>query len=524
MTNPFTETTTWSYQNNDWLATQTLANGATATYTFNALGQVTRLLNQLGGNTISDFSSITYDGAGNRKSITASIPGATSLSGVTDFTYDTKDQLTQESSTRNGGFTDNFGYDTAGNPTSFKGVSKNYNSNNQQTGTGFAYDNNGNPTTYNGTTLTFDPENRMTAFGTALTAGYRGDGLRAWNENSSTRTYFLYDGIVPVVELDSSGAVLATNSFGASGLISRREASTTVYYTFDAGGSVAHRSDASGSLLSNNLFSAHGAILSGTLNEPFGYKAQFSYYTDNETGLQLLAHRYYDPSSGRFLTRDPISYAGGLNLYSYTRNNPVNGIDPWGLQDGPVNYLRDPFSYEHWILNGASNSFSDFLSLDAQAGYWYQVGDHCQPGGERAWAATKGVGLAAITALGGPVLKRVGGFAISALGRRMGSAAAEVGAATKQLGTARDNLLHAATNPRLGDAINNLYRPGASLGNGSSMDALRIEGSHLIKVLGRRTQLMRIRSGEVLNSADRQILRGILIDIQDALGKHLGSP
>src|ERR1051325_412655 len=117
-------------------------------------------------------------------------------------------------STRNGGFTDNFNYDSAGNPTSFKGVTKSYNANNQQTGTGFTYDGNGNPTTYGGLTLTFDPENRMTSYSNSFTAGYSGDGLRAWKENSSGRRYFLFDGIIPVVELDSSGAAVATNTFG----------------------------------------------------------------------------------------------------------------------------------------------------------------------------------------------------------------------------------------------------------------------------------------------------------------------
>ena len=264
MTNPFSEITSWAYQNNNWLQTQTLANGATAGYTYNALGQITHLLNQIGTTTISDFSSIAYDGVGNRNSVTASIPGATLLSGTTGYTYDTKDQITQETSTRNSGFTDGFGYDSAGNPTSFKGITKSYNVNNQQTGTGFVYDSNGNPTTYGGSTLTFDPENRMTAYGTVLTAGYTGDGLRAWKENSSGRTYFLYDGIVPVVELDSSGSVTATHTFAANGLVSRREGSTSVFYSFDSEGNVTQRSDASGSVLSNHLFSAHGSNLSGT--------------------------------------------------------------------------------------------------------------------------------------------------------------------------------------------------------------------------------------------------------------------
>jgi RHS repeat-associated protein len=332
MTNAFSETTSWSYQNNNWLSTQTLMNGATVTYTYNAVGEVTRLLNQISGSTISDFSSIGYDGVGNRSSVTASIPSATSLSGTTGYTYDSRDQITQETSTRNGGFTDNFVYDSAGNATTFKGVTKTYNSNNQQTGTGFGYDGNGNPTTYGGTSLTYDPENRLTSHGSVLTAGYNGDGLRAWKQNSSARTYFLYDGINPVVELDASGNVIATNTFSAAGLTSRRAGSSTVFYSFDPEGNVSQRSDSGGSILSNHLFAAHGATRSGSLSEPFGYKGQPGYYTDTETGLQFLTHRYYDRTTGRFISRDPISYNGGINVYAYVANNPTNGIDPLGLE------------------------------------------------------------------------------------------------------------------------------------------------------------------------------------------------
>jgi len=166
--------------------------------------------------------------------------------------------------------------------------------------------------------------------------------MRAWKQNSTARTYFLYDGINPVVEIDSSGSVTATNTFGANGLVSRQAGSASIYYNFDAEGNVSQRSDSSGSILSNYVFAAHGIILSGTLSEPFGYKAQAGYYTDTETGLQLLTHRFYDPNTGRFLTRDPISYEGGINLYAYTTSNPVNAVDPLGLQKGPQNPTPNP--------------------------------------------------------------------------------------------------------------------------------------------------------------------------------------
>ena len=280
--------------------------------------------------------------------------------------FDDKYVTADETST-SGGFTDNFAYDTAGNPTTFKGVTKSYNSNNQQTGTGFAHDGNGNPTTYAGTTLAFDPENRMTVYGSVLTAGYNGDGLRAWKQNVSVRTYFLYDGIVPVVELDSGGSVTATNTFGATGLVSRTAGSASVFYSFDSEGNVSQRTDSSGSVLTNYVFGAHGSVLSGALSEPFGYKAQVGYYTDTETGLQLLTHRFYDPQTGRFLTRDPISYNGGINLYAYVTNGPIGYADPSGLKTGSDWYD----TWERWAdIRKAQKFWQDLHDESIQNGDW----------------------------------------------------------------------------------------------------------------------------------------------------------
>lgn len=312
-----------------------------------------------GGAILSDFAVPAtggYDGAGNRLSVTATVSNApASYSGTTAYAYDygsatasaRRSQVTQEASTRGGGYTNAFGYDGGtstgpGNPTSFKGTTNAFNADNQVTNTGYGYDGNGNPTTYKGTTLAFDPENRLTSYGTAQTDGYDGNSLRAWKQTggSGTRVYFLYDGDQSVCECDSTGTLTASNTFGADGLLSRRavtETPATTFYTFDEHGNVAQRLNSSGAVQNTDLYDSYGSR-TGTVSQPdpFGYGAQDGYYTDAETGLLLLTHRFYDPATGRFVTRDPLSYAGGINLYGYVQNDPVNEKDPDGTNPPSV--------------------------------------------------------------------------------------------------------------------------------------------------------------------------------------------
>ena len=67
----------------------------------------------------------------------------------------------------------------------------------------------------------------------------------------------------------------------------------------------------------------------GTTPTPFGFVGAAQYQTDAHSGLQLLGHRYYDASIGRFISSDPIQ--DGMNWYAYCENNPTARVDPLGF-------------------------------------------------------------------------------------------------------------------------------------------------------------------------------------------------
>ena len=139
------------------------------------------------------------------------------------------------------------------------------------------------------------------------------------------------DGVIPVCEMDAGGNVIATNTIGERGLLSRRTTSSS-FYAFDLQGSASNRLDSSGNTLSTSTFDAYGArVTNDTSGDPYaGFGGQYGYRSDAEAGLQLLGLRYYDPTTGRFATRDPIGYKGGVNVYGYCVNNSIIRIDPLG--------------------------------------------------------------------------------------------------------------------------------------------------------------------------------------------------
>jgi RHS repeat-associated protein len=101
---------------------------------------------------------------------------------------------------------------------------------------------------------------------------------------------------------------------------------------YDNNGNVTEYVDASGAVRARYEYSPFGKITaqSGDLADMFRFRFSTKYY-DIETGLYYYGYRYYSPELGRFLIPDPIEEDGGLNLYAFVANGPVNKTDYLGM-------------------------------------------------------------------------------------------------------------------------------------------------------------------------------------------------
>jgi RHS repeat-associated protein len=129
--------------------------------------------------------------------------------------------------------------------------------------------------------------------------------------------------------LNSSGAA---NYHWAQTLIGdTRTTGANRYYHADALGTtraITNSSQTKTDTLDTDAFGLTVARTGSTSPFSFQFGAQSGYWTYQATGLLRLGARHYDPSTGRFLSRDPMR--SGYNWYTYCQNDPVNRVDPDG--------------------------------------------------------------------------------------------------------------------------------------------------------------------------------------------------
>jgi RHS repeat-associated protein len=347
-------TTTYAYDaaGNATSTTLPSGNGYVELRTYDRAGRLTEVKNQKVAAVLSK-STYTLDPVGNRSTIV-------STTGTTTLTYDADDRLTQACYTVACTGVDNFRrytYDDVGNRlTEVSGsgtTTYTYDVLDQLIGSSgvggnvtYTFNLDGNQTAAGTQTFTYDLANRlktMTAGSTTTTYTYDGDGRRVQASTGSAankNTKFVWDVNRPLPELlrelDGNNALQREYQYGLD-LVSMKSGSSTYYFHHDGLGSVANLTSSTGVAQWTYEYHPYGVARTTTKNNnqaPTNLVQFAGQYLD-PAGLYHLRARQYAPSTGRFLTVDPLGCPVGRSYvaaYSYGGDNPVSRVDPSGLE------------------------------------------------------------------------------------------------------------------------------------------------------------------------------------------------
>jgi RHS repeat-associated protein len=204
------------------------------------------------------------------------------------------------------------------------------------------YDAGGNVLATGSNTYAYDSENHMTSENNgAVKLIYDGDGNRVAKIVNGVTTQYLVDDLNPtglpqVVEEVVNGAVTRQYTYGLQRISESQMlngAWTTSFYVYDGAGSVRELTDSTGKVTDEYEYDAYGNSFTKIGTTPNNYLYRGEQY-DPDLGLYYLRARYYNPATGRFLSRDPedgkAKVPASLHKYLYAFGDPVNRIDPRG--------------------------------------------------------------------------------------------------------------------------------------------------------------------------------------------------
>ena len=315
----------------------TTLNSITTSRGYNGFGELQNYQVEAATGTLAQWS-YARDRLGRITSKTETIEG---IASTYDYSYDLAGRLTAVK--QDGTTLATYGYDANGNRDS--GL---YNEQDQllsRGGSAYTYTLNGElqSKTANGVTTTYHYDvlgnlTQATLPGN-ITIDYVIDGLSrriGKRINGSLIQGFLYkDQLNPIAELDGNNNVVARFVYGDKANVPAYmiKGGTTYRIISDQLGSPRLVIDAAdGTIVQRMDYDVWGKVILDTNPgfQPFGFAGGLY---DQHTQLVRFGARDYDPETGRWTAKDPIRFDGrDTNLYGYTINDPVNLIDPNGLE------------------------------------------------------------------------------------------------------------------------------------------------------------------------------------------------
>ena len=372
----------YTYDDASRRATMTVAGQTTVFYDYDDGNRLTSITQ---GSAVVSFG---YDAAGRRTSLT--LPNGIVVSSIYDAASRLTDLTYTSGSTTLG--TLSYSYDANGNRVAVGGTwartglpaalaSATYDAANQIAtweGTTFAYDPNGNLASDGLTSYTWNARDQLVALNGGLSATFAYDGVRRRRGKtvSGAATNSLYDGPNLVQEQSSSGTPTSNllTSLGIDETFTRTDATGASTLLMDSLGSAMALADASGTLQTHYTFEPFGATTSSGAASSNAF--QFTGRENDGTGLYYYRARYHAPTFGRFASEDPIGFRGGINLYAYAEDSPINRVDPAGTEalplpnPGPAPLVVPPWvplvSFNVWIWQ---HNWGEFQKLCLASGW-----------------------------------------------------------------------------------------------------------------------------------------------------------